>query len=255
MSPIWLAAVAAAIGGCGRFGFTSAPDADANGDAGTFSCATLVPAPVFCDDFERDSVLGEWSDMSLLGGGMITIDSTTSTSPTRSLLCTTPASATTDTFGATLHHVTFPLTASGVDFSFDENIASAVDMNQFDLFRVILHMPDDPTSGSLEIALTVEPTVTYIDENDYRVTPTVYISHDYSRVPAFGAWEHFAMHLTLIPSPHVTVVLGSDTVVDDDLTSPNIVASSVELELGLYHSFVPGAARAGHFDNVVLDQP
>lgn len=250
MNPMWLVAVGAAIAGCGRLGFSSALD-----DAETFSCAALASTSVFCDDFERDSVLGEWTDETLLGGGTITIDSTTWTSPTRSALFTTPASTTTDTFGAYLHHATFPTTASTVVFSFDENIASAVDMNQFDLFRVILHMPDDPASGSLEIALTVQPDVTYIDENDYRDVPTVYISHDYSRMPAFAVWQHFTMQLALGPSPHVTVELAGDTVVDDNLTSPNIVASSVELVLGLYHSYVPGAERAVHVDDVLLQEP
>jgi len=230
----------------------AAPDAGIV-DAAPFSCATVSPAPMFCDDFERDSVLGEWTDTDLVGGGTITIDAITSTSGTRSLLGTTPASATADTFNATIHHATFPVVVSDVHLDFDENIASAVDMNQFDLFRLTLHTPSDPASGALQIAITLKSTEIFLDENDYRVVPTKYIAHDYKRAPAYGKWERFSMHLTLGASPHVTVMLGADVIVDDDLTSPNVVPSSLELVLGLYNSYEPAAKRSVNFDDLVLD--
>jgi hypothetical protein len=222
-------------------------------DAGPFSCASISPAPLFCDAFERDTVVGEWTDTTTLGGGALTIDSAISSSGTRSLKCTTPASSSNSTYDAFIHHATFSPTVSDITLAFDENVAAAADQNQWDLFRLTLHTPTDPASGALQMAVTFDSTHVYFDENDYRVVPTKYIGHTYKRAPNYGKWERFSLHLTVGATPHVTVRLGSDVVVDDDLTSPSTVASTLELVLGIYNSFQPAAVRTVNIDDLVLD--
>lgn len=55
------------------------PDADAGGDGAPLLpyCQTLIPAPAFCDDFERASPQGAWSLIRLGGGGALATEPST----------------------------------------------------------------------------------------------------------------------------------------------------------------------------------
>jgi hypothetical protein len=83
-------------GGTAESGSDS-PIADA-GDAATSGGDAADGAPVdpcagavFCDQFERDAPDGKWQSTYTDHGGMLTIDPTTSTSPSRSLALFVPA--------------------------------------------------------------------------------------------------------------------------------------------------------------------
>jgi hypothetical protein len=234
-----------------------APPADAafDGDAAlTRGCAALSPAPKFCDDFERESVLGSWDGLDAPGGGSAVIDHTDSWSPTRSLLCTTPAVTGSDLWASLAR--AFPgaaMSLSDVSVRFQERIAAKVEQGQFDLMRLELIAPGD-TVGHLTLAITLRPTEVIVNENDYRVSPAVYHGHTFARMPAYGAWEAFALHVALTGTPHVTVTLGTDIVVNADLLSPKVAPSALVLHLGVFESTGSGGGpRTVHIDDVVVD--
>lgn len=66
----------------------------ASQDSAKFSCATLTPAPTFCDDFDGKPPLEVWSKVAITpagGGANVAGNSTFSLSPPNSLLATTGA--------------------------------------------------------------------------------------------------------------------------------------------------------------------
>lgn len=61
-------------------------DGDAGPDASTAPyCASLHPAPKFCDDFDGVALAGKWNDIKVLQGGGVAVDTALARSSPRSL--------------------------------------------------------------------------------------------------------------------------------------------------------------------------
>jgi hypothetical protein len=115
--------VIVALAGCGRIGFGALPDdgaagGDGGGDAGSAGfCASLQPAPTFCDDFDDGEVLGHrWSLVHLEGGGIEALTDQGKSAPAAASH-TFPAQASGIT--ATCLDLALPGTTSQVSLAYD----------------------------------------------------------------------------------------------------------------------------------------
>jgi hypothetical protein len=222
-------------------------------DASAFACDALVPAPKFCDDFERPTPTGTmWSSLNITLGATVTIDSTDSRSPTRSLNCVTPA-LDAGTPVASLSR-SFPDIATDIRYSFDLKIAAPAVVGQIDLATVRLKAPDAGANATMSVTLSVRPNQTLLMEEDYRFDAgqPSFKSHGFGREPVFGQWERVVIHIVLAPTPHINVQLGEDTVIDTDFSSPGMVPSRIDnVVAGIKFTSLTGADI--HIDNLVID--
>jgi hypothetical protein len=220
-------------------------------DLSTLHCADMSPQPRFCDDFEHAGPSTGWDGASLSAGGSVTIDSTDSRSPTRSLLCTTPSS-TTDTPIANVFRF-FPDVMSDIWIRFDWKIASRPVTGRF--VFALLRLGRTPDSLPLSFQFDIGPDDPIVlEEADHRTSANgdFYPHALGAGAVQFGVWQYVQVHLTLATSPRVSITIDGNTVVDDGLAAPNPAPSPGALSAGIFYA-VPGDAHTIHFDNITLD--
>jgi hypothetical protein len=212
----------------------------------------MSPPPKFCDDFEHDlptnGAVG-WSATSTFADGSVTIDTSDSVSPTRSLSCATPANPTVKPI-ANLYRF-FANAMSDVWIRFDWKIDSGPKTGQ--LAIDVLRLGPSPDGSTLNFQFDIGADQSRFTEADHRESPTgTFYTHALGGAVQFGVWQYVQVHLTLGASPRMSVTIDTNTVVDENIKAPNIVPSPGTLYAGIFYS-ASGAAQTVHIDNITLD--
>ncbi len=228
----------------------SADVGDAGGDAQVGYCASLSPAPTFCDDFdEGSSVLASWDNSSLNDNSTITLDQTIVKSPPSSMLATvTPQS------GAMVYPADFATkniapTATSITFSADVYVERidpgssggtilAVSMNGGDLCI------DTQSSGSTAMF------VPYVNDAGQH-----YGSVGNTFTMPFKQWVRFALIIDVSASTvEVTMDTGQGAVtVVPAGAPPQKITTNAYARIGLFYGHSTTVGWLVHYDNVVLD--
>jgi hypothetical protein len=142
--------------------------------------------------------------------------------------------------------------ATTLSLRFDLKIAAPPSTGEMVVAEIDLAAPgiDASANGTLHVEFCVRPTQTVWDEADYRVRPAKFYDHPFARPPEFGSWKRVKVALNL-GSPHVTVSLDADTVVDDAFGFP-ASSSNFSLAMGLIYSGNSNEALV-HIDNIAVD--
>jgi hypothetical protein len=239
-------------GEAGGGGNDGGPSGGEAGDGGpppyTFHCNELAPAPKFCDDFERTTVLGDWEATGLALGGAVSLDTNDSRSPVRSLLSTTPGGS---GYQSAYLHKSFSEVAATIFLRFDMKLDAPLPSGNGNVVPALVGL--GPTSGAANNEISIHPTGTTWLEADYRVMPARFHDHPFAREPKFGQWEHVTVTLqTTGSSPGIKVTFDQDTVIDDPFQFP-VSPSSFYLQVGLIYAADVSTPTTLHIDNVALD--
>lgn len=212
-----LAAAAGACGSSGGVSATDVPDADADAqiapdstmpelDAGAADagdarndavgprgpyCATLVPKPRFCDDFDHGNLTSEWTSSAATNGSVFELDESSSTSPPASFhFIARPEMAATANnvllrktmFGAVTHgKLAFSAFLPTVTFAKGAIAIAQFYVNLDDVFTLYLRSPNDAApAAELEEYVGATRTV-----------------HPLTKLPPTGVWTRIAIDLDL----------------------------------------------------------
>jgi hypothetical protein len=212
-------------------------------------CASLSPAPMFCDDFDTpDAGFTKWTLDYEFGGGTIAIDSAESHSPPSSLLVSTPSSA--NPAGGRL---TFspPGTAKHVHFGFDLKI----DMS-------------DPQSGYAEVGYVVFTGAfkddfyldLHTDPTNNGFTTEAYpdgspVTHELilPNSTTLAGWKRVVIDVDLATAHSVTMTVDGVMVVQQALEPELYLPGTLEVRPGIGYTGAPSNGWALRFDNVTID--
>lgn len=234
-----------------------APDSSADGgldggvDGGGHFCASLVPAPMFCDDFDVEDSFARWTGMRLNAGGTITRDQAAFTSAPSSLLTMTPPS--TSMHGAAALLLSSASAVRRVRYGFDlrvdardpQTAYSEVSYIHFGgasalyAFYMRLH---DASSGA---TFTTEA---YLPDGGIP-------QHDVNVAGAkFTDWMRVVIDLDLRTAPHFSVTidgaLAGDVPLEASLYTPAV--ATVETGIGFEGTPASGGWKL-RYDNVTVD--
>ena len=251
--PVSLALALQVSLGCEPFGNSTAPAADASatdastnpplpgdgGDAGF--CSDKVGA-LLCDDFERSEVLGPWSALSAsTGGGMLSIDDATATSPRRSLRALLPA--TLESGQVLRHDIPDATTFLEISFSmrFDELPGKANPTAADDVQVVALHTASGTSPVFLLASTEYGVRLAQQADNDFRSVPV--------GRPPLGVFVRYAIRFDLSTAT-ATATMGTSAPVSQTVEVP--FDGPKTISLGNVYAGPQETPRNVWFDDVVL---
>ncbi len=236
---------------CGRIDFAplaDAPLADAPLGNGTF-CASLVPVPTFCEDFDNGLDSQKWpASQTLMHNGTFAIDTSHGASPPASLVITsTPLATSADE--VTVKLVTAPLGVATTNVS----------------ASIALYVDDYGGSGGVVLELVIDDgTTAHVFEPSYATVPqledasgpsgqnsTSYMSYDLPAM-SLGAW-----HVVSFDMPAGGNTAAMATVRVDGVaaaTFPPLAENGGQVTLYVGMPYMSGPAQAWrlHLDNAVV---
>lgn len=239
----------------------SLPDAsEAGGDAGRSDagdggrwCASLSPAPFFCDDFDDQGPLSRWTGQNVGSGSSVARDGTAFQSAPNALLTLTPASV-----GPTSSYVYLSTTATKqkVHVAYDMRIDARDPKTGY---AEVNYIDFDTPGLKFAIYMRVYDSVTSLST----LTSEVYLpdggipAHDVALAgnPRFDGWRRVTVDVDLASTPHTL-----------SATIDGKLAAQQTLESGLYGpgpvTVRPGIGYSGYpttsewrvrYDNVTID--
>ncbi len=221
--------------------------ADANVDAGSRFCASLSPAPRFCDDFDDvDPMTKKWDQQTYLPGiSALSIDETQFTSAPASLLVTTMARPAGEGSVGSLRKtvngtplrakLVFSMRASATTWTQGAYSVANIDASN-DHFYTLYFRDDDFANGQkASLKETVGSTDTY---------------HPLSKVPPPNVWTRITVELDA-EAGKATVLYGAETVLDATIAS--FTMSDPTFRVGSPYMIGPTDAWNVNDDDVVFD--
>lgn len=224
--------------------------------APSFSCAQLSPSPKLCADFEQAALVPPWTETDTPGSGTLLVDPVAPASGQGSLRASAPGWPDGGTRSGAAVVKIFSAVASDMTLGFDWELDAFPSGNASRSFPAIkIQVPGaDGGTATYNVQLDVEPAGAILHEIDYRTAADgVFYDHHLTKQPKIGAWQHVQMHVILGGvASHLTMTLGPDTVVDEDLQAPGLQPSAVVLVVGVVYNgaLEPHVAR---YDDVVFD--
>jgi hypothetical protein len=225
----------------------SAPDvADARKDvldAGPPFCASLVPKPKFCDDFDDQNLTDDWTSSAAAPASIFELDETTATSAPASFhfgareavaAAANNVLLRTTMFGAVTHgKLAFSTLLPTVTFAKGAIAIAQFYVNLDDVFTLYLRSPNGAAPAA------------ELEEYVGGVTT----AHPLTKLPPLGVWTRVAIDLDLA-NGKATVMF--DAVKALDATIAVGAGSEATVRIG---AIVDGPADAfeGHIDDVVVD--
>jgi hypothetical protein len=219
-------------------------------------CATVSPAPLFCDDFDVGALGATWSGGLQQSTATATLDSTIFESPPSSMLVAIP-SFSSGGDGIAMLSTTFSAILNGASTYAFDLIIEAWDMNANYTKVASIIMPGGyaiyiqiDATGVLDIAEQIPAEDGGFAYGDYFGAPTTVI--------APGVWHRIELR-TAPPIDggsgiaSLTATFDHATVIDETSLEAVIPPGAPEIELGLYWVVPMEAPWRVHFDNVVFD--
>jgi hypothetical protein len=223
-------------------------------DAASPFCASLSPAPAFCDDFDEGTALAaDWSYFSIAppDAGTVAVDTGAYVSPPASLAAQIGAgTANGNGLVAQLNKQFVASSSSSAHLEYRLRI-DAVDSVENELFSQLAFKGGAATPYILDVYLGQGAVLEEEIPGDGGVT---FKEHPLATQPTVGVWSLLTLDVDFV---NVTVKLTIDgTVAFEGGLDPGYNAGTPLLTIGVgYYAGPPRTVSggAGHFDNVVLD--
>lgn len=224
-------------------GADAALGADGDGEGGaTGFCASLVPAPVFCDDFDGPPLTAKWPTVTAPAGDVVATQTTAFVSPPRGLGINTTGT------NAAFVSRSSPGSFGSVHLAFDVLVAqgSSSEITYLATLEV----------GNNAVALyaSFDADVMRLQERIANgANPPTVVDHSAKPPLGKGKWRHAVVDLALSGGgPKVTLQVEGLTVIANEALDASWQPGVVTLSVGLTYLQVADP-RALQFDNVVLD--
>lgn len=226
-------------------GVDTGTDAKVEGGAPRF-CATLVPAPRFCDDFEDGDLENDWDVATKFGTSEGSLDTTRARLSAASFHVAAPALATNMDFGnvhlrrtliSPAPHLTLSFWAFYPKVTIDKGLLAIATVNVTLTHQFVIYLRDDD-------ATTPGPAF-------QEIANSITTRHGLTKLPTAGAWTHVELSLDLDLG---TATLSFDG--DKALDAIPITAettSEATIRLGAVFATGPSDAFEANYDDVVLD--
>jgi len=222
------------------------------GDSGRW-CASLSPAPLFCDDFDDQGPFTRWTDQYVRSGGTVARDGTAFRSAPNALLTLSPSSI--DPSSAFVYLSTAD-TKSKVHVAYDMRIDSRdpttgyaeVNELRFDTpglaFAIYLRVFNDPNTSTTVVSEAYLP--------DGGVP-----SHEVALAgnPRFDGWRRVGVDIDLASTPHTVAVTLDGKAAGTVTLEPSLYAPGpVRMQLGIAYTGHPTTSTwAIRYDDVTID--
>ena len=206
-------------------------------------CASLSMKPKFCADFDTGSL----ADLGSLTG-MVTLDGTTSKSPTGSLACVVPTGSAKR--GAHIEH-DFGETPSAYDLSFDV----FVDTYDTTLDVELVTVRFTPAGGgSCVTDISIRDTVWTLDEScESGGAQTLSVSHAAPLAAQTGRWVHIDASVSFAPSRTYSLAVDGQPLFSALPLQAALMTAPVTLVMGITYTQVGATTAKVHLDNVRFD--
>jgi hypothetical protein len=224
-------------------------------DSATDYCASLVPQPLFCEDFDRTSLPGRW-DVREETGGTVDLDTAGYVSPPDSLLAQYGALQRGQPLNALLRKqftfATFPS-----NFVLDFYIQPVRVDPATKAATVVASLDFHDGAGdrySLQFSLVQNfgtVGVRFEEQTGWTDGGIGYTDHPLPDALALGAWTEVRLE---VRGAHARVTFGGGLEIDTPLVI-TVVPVRLQLALGSSYETEPSAGWSTRFDNVTLDTP
>jgi hypothetical protein len=165
-------------------------------------CQTVVPAPTFCDDFERSDVNGVWTNEVLGAGGQLAIEPSTRTAQGRELHATIPFFTGGGISNAHLSRDLAAATAVTVSYALRIDSAPPQGVQQAMNVRILYDGGEFAATY-----LYIHPDgVTFVEQTFPQDASTMseFLEHALAHPIVFGTWQRVTVTTTLGASPRHT---------------------------------------------------
>ncbi len=212
-------------------------------------CQTVVPAPTFCDDFERSDVNGLWNNEVLGAGGQLAIDPSTRTAQGRELHATIPFFT---GGGVSNAHLSRDLvSASAVTVSYALRIDSAPPQGVQQAMNVRILYDAGEFAATY---LFIHPdNVTFVEQTfpQGAAAMGVFMEHPLAHPVVFGTWQRITVTMTLGASPRHTVTIDG-MVAYDAAADPFFRAGKPQIAGGIDYSDAPTGPLSLRVDDLYV---
>jgi hypothetical protein len=258
-----LACVGSSVGACFDWDALSngiaeggAGPGEADGiDGGSSYCGSLVPQPVFCEDFDRTSLPGRW-DVRAETGGTIGLDPSAYVSAPDSLLAQYGPLQQGQPLDVLLRKQ-FTFTPFPTNFVLDffvqpvrtdtaanaAAVFASLDFHDVTGDRYSLQFSEVQNFGTVGVR--------FEEQTGWSDGGTSYTNHPLPDALTLGGWTHVRLEVT---GPHARVTFGTTLEIDTPLVI-TVVGTRLELALGSSYETEPSMGWSTRFDNVTLDTP
>lgn len=208
-------------------------------------CATLTPAPRFCDDFDDGVLADDWTALTAVNGEA-DLDPTTSTSAPASFVLGTAPIGTDESA-----HVHLRTTAAGTP---NGHVVLSFDV----LLEAVTFTQGVVAIATLDVAANHFFTL-YLRDGDAdapaatleETAPGRTTRHVLSTLPTPGTWTRATLDVDLAAA---TATVRWNTVVAlDGAPIVDVPAKDPTIRIGAVYVYGPAASFGAHFDNVTLD--
>jgi hypothetical protein len=227
-------------------GGADAPTDRVDGSSGSGFCASLVPAPKFCDDFDDGNATDDWDQATVLAGqSEITLDTTTSTSAPASLHGVVNAVPVTEggfasvrsTVTGTPTHVTFALSVRPKTSAITKGGIAIADLDLSLNHVLTLYLRDDDPAGQKPSLKEIDgSTITY---------------HPLPKVPPADVWTRIAFDVDAATGK-LTLTYGTEKILDA-ITIGAGATKDPTFRVGAVYVIGPTDPFEIHVDDVVVD--
>jgi hypothetical protein len=237
----------------------SSPGSDVTEAAMPPFCASLVPAPVFCDDFDVHALPGVWDSLTQMGG-TLALDTSSWVSPPHSLLATDSALAAGQPLNAALiKRFTLPAPPTTFTWSFELEPV-AVDTTSMAAIVLASLDFDDAGGDRYSVQFTLEqdggPVRLRLEEQSALVGGgNTYVPHTLPDPLPLGQWTNvkLVMTRTAATTASVQVTYGGTSELASTPLGMNVNATTLQLAIGSFYETEPSLGWTMRYDNVVLN--
>jgi hypothetical protein len=217
-------------------------EAGADAAAGPY-CASLVPRPKFCVDFDTGSLadLGETQ-------GTVALDSSLSRSPARSLSCEVLTGATNR--GALFTHP-FGEVPSSYDLSFDAWVDSYDATHDVELNTMTLRNGTDSTCRT---DVSIRDGLWTVDEScESGGAETFGVSHKSTLAMQLGRWAHVDASVSFAPTRTLSLAVDGQVLLAAVPLGAAVTTGELTLQVGIIYAQTGATTAKVHLDNVRFD--
>lgn len=212
-------------------------------------CATLVPAPAFCDDFERTEPKGAWSKLSVSGGGAVTTEPSTRGAG-RELRTVIPVFGGGGFSAAKLEVASLDV-ADEVTVSYALRIEAAPEQNQQQIMAVTVRALQPSTDVFALYLFVRQGGISLVEHMFPTSPPNKFIEHALLEPISFGAWHRIEMTATLSAPPHLRLRVDGKLAFDG-AADPFFRRGQPTLNAGVHYTDSPSGPLALRIDDVAV---
>jgi hypothetical protein len=227
-------------------------DAPIDAPAAAPFCESLSPKPMFCDDFERPTVMGAWKDTFTSGGGMVDLAPSSRTTTGRELRAMIPLFSGSGVAFARLEKV-FPL-AEAVSYSFSLFIDAAPAESGSQTMNLVISPPASNGDFYSFYLFNRVSGFTLIEQtfpNGSGVNGA-FVEHVLSTPITYAKWQRIEVKAKLTSPTRLTVTVEGQTAYDAP-AHPFVRPGSITLSAGIHYGESPVGPLALRIDDLVLD--